>query len=183
MVQDHEQVERVRALLEGVARELGLERPPALGAMMENAAAVEHAAAIAARCDFLSIGTNDLTAAILGADRFAAGAARTHDPRVLRAIARIVWAAHDAGLTVEVCGEAASDPLVLPLLLGLGVDAVSVGAARVGLVRRWVRGCRAGEADRLARIALSLDGAVEVEAAIGPLARELQAGELACGAA
>ena len=107
-----------------------------LGAMIETPAAVAGAAAIAARSAFLSIGTNDLTASTLGIDRFAAGAAPADDPRVLAAIARTVAAAHDAALTVEVCGEAAGDPAMLPLLLGLGVDELSTGAARVGRAAR-----------------------------------------------
>jgi multiphosphoryl transfer protein len=50
-----------------------------------------------------------------------------------------VRAGHAAGLTVDVCGEAGSDPTVLPVLVGLGVDELSVAAARVGDVRQWVR--------------------------------------------
>ncbi len=67
-------------------------------------------AAIAAEADFLSIGTNDLTHAILRADRFSPQDARAHDPRVLRAIAAIAAAAAAARVPLEVCGEAASDP-------------------------------------------------------------------------
>jgi phosphoenolpyruvate-protein kinase (PTS system EI component) len=63
---------------------------------------------------------------------------------------------------------------VLPLLVGLGVDEVSVGAAQVGAVRRWVRRLRAVDADRLARSAVAMDSADEVERAAGPLAAELQ---------
>src|SRR5919198_1264035 len=118
-----------------------------LGAMIETPAAVAGATAIAARSAFLSIGTNDLTASTLGVDRFAAANSRADDPRVLAAIARTVDAAHEAGLTVEVCGEAAGDPVMLPLLLGLGVDELSTGAARVGALRAQIRslsleGCR-----------------------------------------
>jgi phosphoenolpyruvate-protein kinase (PTS system EI component) len=110
-----------------------------LGAMIETPAAVADAPAIAARAAFLSIGTNDLTASVLGVDRFAGGAARADDPRVLAAIARTVDAGHQAGLTIEVCGEAAADPVMVPLLLGLGVDELSTGAARVGALRAQIR--------------------------------------------
>jgi multiphosphoryl transfer protein len=58
---------------------------------------------------------------------------------VLAAIAHIVHAGQDAGLTVEVCGEAAADPVMVPLLLGLGVDELSTGAARVGALRAQIR--------------------------------------------
>jgi phosphoenolpyruvate-protein kinase (PTS system EI component) len=112
---------------------------PQIGAMIETVEAVDAAPGLAAGSSFLSIGTNDLTAAVLGADRFAAASSPTGDPRVLRAIDASVRAAHDAGIAIEVCGEAASDPHLLPLLVGLEVDELSVGAARVGATREWVR--------------------------------------------
>jgi phosphoenolpyruvate-protein kinase (PTS system EI component) len=125
-----------------------------LGAMIETPAAVADAPAIAARAAFLSIGTNDLTASTLGVDRFAAGTARADDPRVLAAIARTVDAAHEAALTVEVCGEAAADPLMVPLLLGLGVDELSTGAARVGELRAQIRSLSLDACRTAAHVAL-----------------------------
>jgi phosphoenolpyruvate-protein kinase (PTS system EI component) len=175
MVDSPEQLIGARVFLDAAARELGREsRPPKLGSMIESESAARNAAAIAVHSDFLSIGTNDLTASVLGVDRFATGAARTHDPEVLRLIARSVTAAHDAGKTIEICGEAASDPRVLPLLVGLGVDEVSVGAARVGTARAWIRRLRADDAQRLARSALAMNSAEDVERAVTSLAEELQ---------
>jgi phosphoenolpyruvate-protein kinase (PTS system EI component) len=86
---------------------------------------------------------------------------------VLRCIAHTVAAGHAAGLTVEVCGEAASEPVMTPLLIGLRVDQLSVGAARVPEVRRWVRSVCAAEAGRLAREALGLGSAQQVAALVG----------------
>jgi phosphoenolpyruvate-protein kinase (PTS system EI component) len=163
MVESAAQVAAVREALERVAVQLGATRVPPLGSMIETPLAAERAEQLAAASDFLSIGTNDLTATVLGLDRFAVNDACTHDPRVLSRIARSVIAAHRAGLVIEVCGEAASDPVMLPLLIGLGVDELSVGAARVGEVRRWVRGLSAGAASALASRALELDSAAEVE--------------------
>jgi multiphosphoryl transfer protein len=134
--------------------------------MIETPRAAHEASLIAEHSAFLSIGTNDLTAATLGADRFAANHARAYHPRVLRSIARSVAAAHDAGIALEVCGEAASDPVMLPLLVGLGVDEVSVGAARVGEVRGWIRGLSAEQAETVARLALTLDSPDEVARAV-----------------
>jgi phosphoenolpyruvate-protein kinase (PTS system EI component) len=121
-----------------------------LGAMIETVAAVERVAEIAAGCAFLSIGTNDLTAAILGVDRFGAGEARTDDPRVVAAIARTVEAGHAAGIPVEVCGEAAADPALAPLLIGAGVDELSAGAARVGALRGLIRTLALEDCQKLA---------------------------------
>jgi phosphoenolpyruvate-protein kinase (PTS system EI component) len=110
-------------------------------------------------------------------DRFSVNDARAHDPAVLRLIALSVNAAHEAGIALEVCGEAASDPVMLPLLVGLDVDELSVGSARVADVRRWIRRLGLGEVSELAAIALEMAGADEVEAALAPLARRLQSGE------
>jgi phosphoenolpyruvate-protein kinase (PTS system EI component) len=177
MVDQPEQVEEARALLRRAARELGVERIPALGSMVETPLSAANADAIAGVSDFLSIGTNDLTATTLGLDRFATGEARAHDPHVLRLIAKTVQAARRAGIPIEVCGESASDPVMLPLLIGLGVDQISVGAAQVGPVRRWIRCIRAEIAVTLAQSTLVMDSAEEVERAVGPLASELTAPE------
>ena len=93
---------------------------PALGAMIETPAAVAAAAQIAAEADFLSIGTNDLAHAVLGSDRFGGGAAAAHHPRVLAAMAATARAAAGARVILEVCGEAASEPASVPLLVGIG---------------------------------------------------------------
>jgi multiphosphoryl transfer protein len=140
-----------------------------LGAMIELPEAAAAAHVIAAKCDFLSVGTNDLTHATLGTDRFAHGEAPTHDPRVLRHVASAADAAKDAGIPLEICGEAASDPLTVPLLVGLGADELSVGAARVGSVRAWIRGLDYSAARELAHQALAASDAASVER----LAREL----------
>jgi len=140
-----------------------------LGAMIELPEAAAAAHVIAAKCDFLSVGTNDLTHATLGTDRFAHGEAPTHDPRVLRHVASAADAAREAGIPLEICGEAASDPLTVPLLVGLGADELSVGAARVGSVRAWIRGLDYSAARELAHQALAASDAASVER----LAREL----------
>jgi phosphoenolpyruvate-protein kinase (PTS system EI component) len=156
-------VELTRALLdaEGGA-------PVPLGAMIELPEAADAAAEIAAGCDFLSIGTNDLTHATLGTDRFSHGEAPAHDPRVLRHIAAAMRAAAAAGIPVEVCGEAASDPLTIPLLVGLGADELSVGAARVGAVRGWIRALEHATTSSMAARALAATDAAEVEELAGP---------------
>jgi phosphoenolpyruvate-protein kinase (PTS system EI component) len=141
-----------------------------LGAMIELPEAAEAAHEIAAECDFLSVGTNDLTHATLGTDRFAHGEAPAHDPRVLRHIAAAARAAKEAGIPLEVCGEAASDPLTVPLLVGLGADELSVGAARVGTVRAWIRGLNYEEAAELALEALTAGDAAAVDRIARPLA-------------
>jgi len=119
-----------------------------------TAAAAEH---FAPAVDFFSIGTNDLAGQVLGLDRRdpSARPALAADPRVLGLIAHTAQAAREADLSVSVCGDAAADPQVLPLLLGLGVDTLSVPAARVPRVRSWVADLDAGACADLAARALA----------------------------
>jgi multiphosphoryl transfer protein len=162
LVGSPDDVEAVRSML-GPAR-------VQLGAMIETREAVAAVREIAAVSDFLSIGTNDLTHSALGSDRFATSESVAHHPTVLRLIAGVVEA---AGVRVEVCGEAASDPIAVPLLVGLGVDELSVGASRVAAVRRWIRALGYVEARATAAAALELADALDVAGLVGPIARGL----------
>jgi phosphoenolpyruvate-protein kinase (PTS system EI component) len=172
MVGSTVELEAAASALRAAAEALRAPVPP-LGAMIETPRAAGIAAALAQRAGFLSIGTNDLTAATLGTDRFAPGAGAAHHPRVLSAIATSVQAAHRARIPVEVCGEAASDPVALPLLVGLGVDELSVGASRVGTVRAWVRELDVRAAEELATRALGCTTAQEVAALTASVAERL----------
>jgi phosphoenolpyruvate-protein kinase (PTS system EI component) len=147
MVRTLDEVARVRAALARACAEAGLE-PPELGIMVEVAATAAAAAAFAPAVDFFSIGTNDLSSEVLGLDRADPGTrpVLAADPRVLALIERVAGAAAAAGVKVSVCGDAAADPLVLPLLLGLGIRTFSVGAARVGQVARWTADTDTGAA-------------------------------------
>jgi multiphosphoryl transfer protein len=149
---------------------------PALGPMVETQGAVCRANLLAHGADFMSIGTNDLSADVLGVDRFAPGVSLAHHPRVLGAIAATVRASHRVGIRVEVCGEAASDPTALPLLIGLGVDELSVGASRVGTVRAWIRRLDHAQLIELATRALWAGSVDEVAALAEPVSRALVEG-------
>jgi phosphoenolpyruvate-protein kinase (PTS system EI component) len=173
MVSDPAQVLAFRALACEAVEATESSSMPLLGAMVELPLAAERAAELVAEADFVSIGTNDLTAATLGLDRFAAGAAPAHHPRVLALIAKTLRAARAAGVPVEICGEAASDPVSAPLLVGLGADELSVGAARVGTVRGWVRELEFAAAAELAQRALAQSDAESVEQLNGRLAPAL----------
>ena len=139
MVKDLDEVAQVRAALAKAATEAGID-PPELGIMVEVSATAAAAADFAPAVDFFSIGTNDLASEVLDLDRAdpQTRPAMAADPRVLGLIEKVVRAASAAGVKLSVCGDAAADPLVLPLLLGLGVRTVSVGAARVPQVASWI---------------------------------------------
>jgi phosphoenolpyruvate-protein kinase (PTS system EI component) len=139
MVTSLDEVAQVRAALAKAAAEAGVD-PPELGIMVEVASTAAAAAAFAPEVDFFSIGTNDLTSEVLNLDRAGPGSqpALAADPRVLTLIESVVQAGQGAGVKVSVCGDAAADPAVLPLLIGVGIRTLSVGAARVPRVAPWI---------------------------------------------
>ena len=147
MVRTLDEVARVRAVLAAACADAGID-PPELGIMVEVAATAAAAAEFAPAVDFFSIGTNDLSSEVLGLDRAdpATRPALAADPRVLTLIERVAVAGAAAGVKVSVCGDAAADPVVLPLLLGLGIRTFSVGAARVPQVARWIADTDTGQA-------------------------------------
>ena len=156
MVSSPGEVDQVRAALAETAAALGVP-PPRLGIMVELAATAAAAETFAPAVDFFSIGTNDLAGQVLGLDRRdpAARPALAADPRVLGLIGHVTRAAYEAGIGVSVCGDAAADAQVLPLLVGLGVDTLSVPAARVERVRSWLAALDAGGCADLAARALA----------------------------
>ena len=122
---------------EGEAVEL-----PRVGVMIEVPSTVYQVPAMAQRVDFFSIGTNDLTQYLLAVDRNNTRVAELYDtlhPAVLRAVGQVVREAHAAGRPVAVCGEMAGDPAAALLLLGMGVDSLSMSAASLLRVKWAVR--------------------------------------------
>ncbi|MDX1724057.1 MAG: phosphoenolpyruvate--protein phosphotransferase [Pseudomonas sp.] len=140
-----------------------------LGIMVEVPSAALLAPVLAREVDFFSIGTNDLTQYTLAIDRdhptLSAQADGLH-PSVLRLIGMTVEAAHAHGKWVGVCGELAGDMLAVPLLVGLGVDELSVSARSIALVKARVRELDFSQSQLLARQALGLDSAAAVRALV-----------------
>lgn len=164
-------VERCRQALREAAAAAGVAPPPA-GVMIETPSAALLAPHLAPLVDFFSIGTNDLVQYVTAADRTAAALGSYQDPLhppVLQLIARTVDAAAAAGIPVAVCGEAASEPLAVPVLLGLGVDELSVSPAAVDAVRWSVGRLDPAECRRRAREAVEMADAAAVRAHVGGL--------------
>ncbi|MCE9682227.1 phosphoenolpyruvate--protein phosphotransferase [Halomonas alkalisoli] len=140
-----------------------------LGIMIEVPSAALLAPALAAEVDFFSVGTNDLTQYTLAIDRdhpeLSAQADGLH-PAVLRLIEMTVTAAHAHGKWVGVCGELASDPMAVPVLVGLGVDELSVSARQVPLVKARLREFALEEARTQADLALALATSAAVRDAL-----------------
>jgi phosphoenolpyruvate-protein kinase (PTS system EI component) len=136
MVTTVAELHTVRAAVDAAVAALGAP-PPLVGAMVETVAAVETVGELCRAADFLSIGTNDLTAEVLQLDRTdpRARPELTAHPNVLRLLARVTAAATGAGRPVSVCGDAGAHPTTLPLLLGAGVRQFSVACARLDETR------------------------------------------------
>ena len=133
MIASISEIKEVRSMVSELAKELQLPIPK-VGIMVETPAAFIMADKLAEYCDFFSIGTNDLTQYIMAADRGSASVAylyKTYDPAVLRALQAIIKAGIAAGIPVGMCGEAAADPMLIPLLISFGLKEFSVGPTSV----------------------------------------------------
>ncbi len=158
----------VRAMLDEVCRDEGVPRP-ALGAMVETPSAALLADQLLAEADFLSIGTNDLTQYVLAIDRGhrqLSGQLDGLHPAVLRLIAHAASAANAAGKTVAVCGGLAADLVAAPLLVGLGIDELSVPAPVIPQLKSVVRSLRRDDCRAAAQEALALTSPADVRALV-----------------
>ena len=137
-----------------------------LGCMVEVPSSALMCDAIAKEADFLSIGTNDLVQYVMAADRANPNTAdlyyATH-PSALRLIRMVVAHAKEAKKPVILCGEAATDPLLIPVLLGFGIFEFSVAARHIPIVKNTIRKWRLVEACRLAEGALTPSSAHELK--------------------
>ncbi|HEX7975129.1 MAG TPA: phosphoenolpyruvate--protein phosphotransferase [Anaerolineales bacterium] len=164
MVSDIAEVRQARALIEELRSQLGAP-PVQIGIMIEVPSAALLADKLAPEIDFFSIGTNDLTQYTLAIDRAHPALAAKHDglhPAVLRLIAQTIDAAHQYGKRADLCGELGSDPAAVPILVGLGMDELSVSTPAVPTVKALVRTLKLADVQPLARQALACSTAREV---------------------
>ena len=176
MVTQLSELRMARQLLEEQAQALGIKTLPKLGIMIEVPAAALMADLFAPEVDFFSIGTNDLTQYTLAMDRDhprLAGQADSFHPAVLRLIASTVKAAHAHGKWVGVCGALASETLAVPVLLGLGVDELSVSVPLIPAIKARVRELDFAACQTLAQQMLGLESAEQVRTALKPLQQPL----------
>lgn len=141
-----------------------------IGVMMETPAACMVADLLAKEASFFSIGTNDLTGYTMAVDRGNAKVAylySTYNPAVLRAIKRIIECGKEEGIMVGMCGEAAADPKLVPLLLAFGLDEFSVSATSVLKTRKVISECDVASAKELAYKVMSATTEAEVLEILG----------------
>jgi phosphocarrier protein FPr len=169
MIATIEEIRSVKALLAEERVKTGIDDPLEVGIMVEIPATAVMAAQFAREVDFFSIGTNDLTQYTLAMDRGhpkLAPMADAMNPAILRLIAQTVEGAHAAGRWVGVCGGLASDPQAVPILVGLGVDELSVSVPAIPSVKAAVRARALVDCQAIAQRALEQDSAAAVRALV-----------------
>lgn len=179
LVTSLDEVRQAKALIEECKasldeRDVSYNKDIEVGTMIETPAASLIADDLATECDFFSIGTNDLIGYTMCADR---GNDRVsylyevYQPAVLRSLKRIISEGNKAGIMVGMCGEAAADPLLIPVLLSFGLNEFSVSAPSILRTRHIISEWTKAEADALAEKVLKLKTAAEVKAALQAAAK------------
>ncbi len=175
-----DEVKSVKKLVSGIKKDLKKEGIPfdeniEVGCMMETAASAAIADLLAKEADFFSIGTNDLTGYTMAVDRGNAKVAYLYSafqPAVLRSIRQIIECGKKAGIPVGMCGEAAADPLMIPLLMSFGLDEYSVNPVLVLTSRCIISKWSKAEADALAEKVMAMDSIKDIMAALKAAAKE-----------
>ena len=180
LVTDLVELRKVKKLVEECKKELderGVAYDPNIevGTMIETPSASLIADLLAAECDFFSIGTNDLIGYTMCADR---GNDRigylyeVYQPSVLRSLKRIIEEGNKAGILVGMCGEAAADPLIIPVLISFGLGEFSVSSPSILRTRYIISQWTKEEADALTEKVMKLGTAAEVKAALQAAAKK-----------
>ena len=186
MISSFEELIQVKEMIEDTKRDLAREGIPhvadvPLGVMIEVPSAVHLAPQLASECDFMSIGTNDLIQYLLAVDRNNRKVAPLYQPlhpAVLAAIHRCVEAGRAAGKPVSMCGEMAADPMCTLVLLGLGLDELSMEPFFIPVIKQLIRSVSYEAAVALAQSVLQLASVREIKSAVFDTMRSLGVIEL-----
>jgi phosphotransferase system enzyme I (PtsI) len=174
MISGIAELRAARAVVEEVKLELFAAGVPfdddvKIGIMIEMPSAALTADLLATECDFFSIGTNDLIQYTMAVDRVNEYVSYLYEPlhpSLLRLIGGVAKAANDAGIPVTVCGEMAGEPMIAPVLLGLGIRELSMSAVSVPEVKATIRSMNVEEAKLLVKRIDRLPTAAEVRAMV-----------------
>lgn len=179
LVTNLDEIRQVKALVDECkaeldARGVAYNKDIEIGTMIETPAASLIADDLAAECDFFSIGTNDLIGYTMCADRGNDKVGylyEVYQPAVLRSLKRIIEEGNKAGIMVGMCGEAAADPLLIPVLISFGLGEFSVSAPSILRTRRIISEWTKADADALTEKVMKLKTATEVKAMLQAAAR------------
>jgi phosphotransferase system enzyme I (PtsI) len=171
MISAYEEIRMVSLIFDKVKKDLkskGIEFDEDIqfGIMVETPSAALLSEHLSHQVDFFSIGSNDLTQYTLGVDRGNEKISKLFDhfhPSVLRLIKQIIDAGHNSHIWVGLCGELAADPLAIPLLLGFGIDELSMNPASIPRAKMVVRGITIPQCEEIAEGALEMRTALEVK--------------------
>jgi phosphotransferase system enzyme I (PtsI) len=175
MITELAEIQKADTWLREIENELGVQEnsKAEMGIMIETPAAAIMADKYSNYCDFFSIGTNDLVQYLTCADRGNAQVAQVYNPyhpAVLQILWQVIRQEEERGIEVSVCGDIAANEKYLPLLLGLGLRKISVPCALVNHMKERLEKLDTQEMKELAKLALEMDSAKEIEA----LYRDLQ---------
>ena len=184
MISGLDELTQANAILAKCKEELRTEKIPfddrlEIGAMIETPSAAVIADSLAKRVQFFSLGTNDLIQYTLAVDRMNEKIAHLYEPThpaIVRLIKATVDAAHARNVWVSVCGEMAGDPTFVPLLIGLGVDELSVAPPLIAPVKYLIRRLKLSEARELATFAMNCESPPEIAARCQDLAQQAAPG-------
>ncbi|MBE0432746.1 phosphoenolpyruvate--protein phosphotransferase [candidate division WOR-3 bacterium] len=171
MISTYEEIKKATAYFHAIKKELhgegvDVDDDIQIGIMVETPSAAIMSEQLAAHVDFFSIGSNDLTQYVLAVDRGNERVSHLFDhfhPAVLRLIKQVIGAGHMAHIWVGLCGELAADPLAIPLLIGLGVDELSMSPVAIPKAKMVLRALTVPECERIAERALAFRSAGEVK--------------------
>jgi phosphotransferase system enzyme I (PtsI) len=175
------EVVQANELLQEVMDELKKEGQPfdeniKIGAMIEIPSAALTAEMIAQEVDFFSIGSNDLIQYTMAVDRVNERVANLYEPThpaIVRLLRNIVESAHNNNIWTGLCGEMAGNPLYVPLLIGMGLDELSVSASSLPRVKEVIRRIKLSEAQELAAAALHANRSSDVQAMLKALLQRI----------
>ena len=171
MISTYEEIRRINLILRKVKQELASEKTAfdkdiQVGIMVETPSAALLSTHLAQEVDFFSIGSNDLTQYTLGVDRGNEKISKLFDhfhPAVINLIKQVTDAGHHAHIWVGLCGELAADPLAIPLLIGLGLDELSMNPASIPRAKMILRTLTIPDCEKIAQGALDFRTALEVK--------------------
>ncbi|MEY4640577.1 MAG: phosphoenolpyruvate--protein phosphotransferase [Pseudomonadota bacterium] len=156
-------------------------RRPKVGVMIEVPAAISQLPFWSSRIDFVSIGSNDLSQYLLALDRNNARVAHRYDhihPAVIHELHRVVGIARQYNLPLSLCGEMASDPMAVILLLGMGIETLSMSATKLARIKHLIRTITQKRAATILQQCLQLDNVQDIRALLNSTLSKLQLNEM-----